>query len=43
VAFTTHSYLAPKLKKGYSYTSTPSMGLCGLFLGEIYIQYALVQ
>jgi len=25
--------LVPRLKKVWSYTSTPSLGLCGLFLG----------
>ena len=27
----THSHLAPRLKKEYSYTSTPPLGLRGLF------------
>jgi hypothetical protein len=31
MAFTTYSILAPKLKKEYSYTSTPPLGLGGLF------------
>jgi len=26
---------APRLKKEYSYTSIPPMGLCGLVLGEL--------
>jgi hypothetical protein len=30
VALTTHSHLAPRLKKEYSYTSTPLRGLHGL-------------
>ena len=30
-------YLASRLKKEYSYTSTPPLGLRGLFLGEIYL------
>jgi hypothetical protein len=25
----------PRLKKEYSYTSTPPVGLCGLFCGEL--------
>jgi hypothetical protein len=29
-------HLAPKLKKEYSYTSTPPLGLHGLFYGEFY-------
>ena len=29
-------HLAPRLKKGYSDTSTPPMGLRGLFKGELY-------
>jgi len=31
VALTTHLHLAPRLKKEYSYTSAPSLGLHGLF------------
>jgi hypothetical protein len=31
VALTTHPHLAPRLKKEYSYTSTPGLGLHGLF------------
>jgi hypothetical protein len=34
-------HLARKLKKEYSYTSTPPMGLRGLFYGEIYIYRTL--
>ena len=30
-------YLAPRLKKEYSYTSTPRLGLRDLFWGELYI------
>ena len=30
-------HLAPKLKKAYSYTSTPPMGLRGLLQGEPYL------
>ena len=30
-------HLAPRLKKEYSYTSTPPLGLLGLFYGEIYL------
>jgi hypothetical protein len=30
-------HLAPRLKKEYSYTSTPPLCLRGLFLGEIYL------
>jgi hypothetical protein len=37
VALTTHPHLAPRLKKEWSYTSTPSVGLGGLFLGELYL------
>jgi hypothetical protein len=29
-------YLAPRLKKEYSYTSTPSLGLRGLLQDELY-------
>jgi hypothetical protein len=29
--------LAPRLKKEWSYTCTPSMGLRGLFYGELYL------
>jgi hypothetical protein len=31
--------LAPRLKKVYSYTSTPPLGLRGLFWGELYLYY----
>jgi hypothetical protein len=31
VALTTHPHLAPRLKKEYSYTFTPLLGLLGLF------------
>jgi hypothetical protein len=31
------SHLASKLKKEYSYTSAPSLGLRGLFLGELHL------
>jgi hypothetical protein len=31
VALTTHPHLEPRLKKEYSYTSTPPLGLHGLF------------
>jgi len=34
VALTNQPHLAPKLKKEYSYTSTPPLGLRGLFYGE---------
>ena len=30
-------HLAPMLKKEYSYTSTPPLGLRGLFWGELYL------
>ena len=36
MAFTTHPQLAPNLKKEYSYTPTPPLGLRGLFLGALY-------
>jgi hypothetical protein len=32
VALTTHPHLAPRVKKGYSYTSTPPMGLRSFLL-----------
>jgi hypothetical protein len=32
----THPHLVPGLKKEYSYTSTPPLGLRGLFKGELY-------
>ena len=30
-------HLVPRLKKEYSYTSTPPLGLHGLFLGDLYL------
>jgi hypothetical protein len=38
VALTTHTYLAPRLKKEWMYTSTPPLDLSGLFLGELHRQ-----
>jgi len=35
-ALTTHPYLAPRLKKEYSYISTPPLDLRGLFEGKIH-------
>jgi len=37
VALTNHPHLAPKLKKKYSCTSTPPLGLRGLLQGELYL------
>jgi hypothetical protein len=41
----THPHLAPRLRKGYSYTSTPPLGSQGLLWGEllyIIILYTIV-
>jgi hypothetical protein len=35
VVFTTHTHLAPSLKKEYIHTTTPSLGLRDLFYGEL--------
>jgi len=37
MVWTTHPHLALKLKKEWSYTSTPPLGLCGLFQDELYL------
>ena len=37
VALTTHPHLSPRLKKEHSYTSTPPLGLRGLFWCEFYL------
>ena len=37
VALNTHPHLAPGLKKDYSYTPTPPLGLRGLFYDELYL------
>ena len=37
VAMTTNPHLAPRLKEEQSYTSTPPLGLRGLFWGELYL------
>jgi hypothetical protein len=37
VALNTHSHLAPRLKKEYSYISIPFMGLRGTLQGEFYL------
>jgi hypothetical protein len=43
VAFNTHPYLAPRSKKEWSYTSTPSLGLRGLFQGELYFNTLTIR
>ena len=43
VALTTHSHLAPRLKKEYSYTSTFLRGLHGLLQGELYLLLTLFK
>jgi hypothetical protein len=35
MALTTNPHLALRFKKEYNYTSTPTLGLHGMFLGEI--------
>jgi hypothetical protein len=42
MTFTTHLYLAPKLKKDYGYTCTPALGLHCLFYGEPYFSVAII-
>jgi len=37
VALTTHPHLVLRLRKEQSYTSTPPLGLHGLFWGELYL------
>ena len=37
MALTTHSHLAPRLKKELTYTSTPTLGLRGLFYGDFHV------
>jgi hypothetical protein len=37
VALTTHPNLVPRLKKEYSYTSTPPLRLHGLLQGDLYL------
>jgi len=32
-------HIAPRLKKEYSYTSTPPLGLRGLIQGEMYLNF----
>ena len=36
------SHLSPRLKKEYSYTSSPSIGLLGLLYGELYFKLFLL-
>jgi len=43
VALTTHPHLAPRLRKEYSYTSIPPLGLRGLFQGELYLYLYLLH
>jgi hypothetical protein len=35
--FTTHPYIAPRIKKEYTYTSSYPLGLQGLVYGELYV------
>jgi len=35
VALTTHAHPAPRLKKEKNYTSTPPLGLHGMFLADL--------
>ena len=35
-------HLAPRLKKEYSYTFTPPLGLRGLFWGDLYLYLFLL-
>jgi hypothetical protein len=37
VVLSTHPHLEPRSRKAYSYTSTPRLGLRGLFYGELYL------
>ena len=37
MVFTIHLHIVPRLKKEYSYTSTPSLGLYSLSVGEVYL------
>ena len=39
VALTTHPHLAPRWKKGWSYTCTPFLCLHGLYWGELYLYF----
>jgi hypothetical protein len=39
VELTTHPHLPPRLKKEYSYTSTPPLGLRGRLWGELYLYH----
>jgi len=41
VALTTHTQLAPRLKKEWGCTSNPSVDVRGLFWGEIYLYFYL--
>jgi len=43
MALTTHSHPAPRLKKEKSYISTPPLGLRGLFWGELYLTFTLLN
>jgi hypothetical protein len=40
---TTHHHLTPRVKKEYSYTSIPHLGLHGLFYGELYLRKICCQ
>jgi hypothetical protein len=42
-ALTTHFHLSSRLKKEYSYTSTPRLGFRGLFHGELYLWSEILE
>jgi hypothetical protein len=43
VALFTYPHLVPRLKNKYSYTSTPLLGLCSPFQGNVYLYLYLGQ
>jgi len=43
MGLTAHSHLALRLKKEYSYTYTPPLGLHGLFQGDLYLYYEVIS
>jgi len=43
VASTTNPRLAPSLRREYSYTSIPPLGLCGLLWGQFTFGYLLLR
>jgi hypothetical protein len=43
MTLTTHPHLAPRLTVQQNYTSTPQLGLRGLFYAELYLTFTFIR